>query len=215
MAILAGLIFGIVSAVPIGPVGILAITQRYRHGFWRGFSVAATSGALEAVYNLVAVEAADFVNHVILRYSQFMKFVGTAVLLGVAVGIIRQARTFNPAALADSRDKKELHPLLKTVALHVSSPTIPAYCLTAAGLVVAHGWVVAGRVSAVLFAVASGVGVSLWCFVLLRFILRKPRKLDAGRFGRVFWALGVVLIVLAALNLLSIWVDFPGPFKTR
>ncbi len=99
MAILAGLFFGIMAAVPIGPIGILAITQRYRHGFWRGYSAALASAALEVVYCLIAVEAAAFVNQVILRYSHIMKFVGTAVLVGVGVGILRQARTFDPTAL--------------------------------------------------------------------------------------------------------------------
>jgi threonine/homoserine/homoserine lactone efflux protein len=214
MAILAGLFFGIMSAVPIGPVGILAIAQRYRHGFWRGYSVSLASAALEAVYSLVAVEAADFVKQVLLRYSHIMKFAGTAVLVGVGIGILRQARTFDPAGLADANAKKELHPVIKTIALHLSSPTIPVYCLAAAGLVVAYGWVVRGHVSAVLFAVASGIGVAVWCFILLRFILRKPQNLKAGTFRTMFLVLAVVLMVLAVLNLVSVWVEFPGPFKT-
>jgi threonine/homoserine/homoserine lactone efflux protein len=213
MAILAGLFFGIMAAVPVGPVGILAIAQRYSHGFWRGFSAASASAALEVVYCLIAVEAAGFVNQFILRYSQVMKFVGTAVLVGVGVGILRQARTLDPTALAKNGNRKELHPIAKAVALHVTSPTIPVYCLTVAGLALAYGWVVRGELSAVLFSVACGLGSALWSFVLLRFILRTPRKLKAGTFRKMFLVLGVVLLILGALNFLSVWIELPGLLK--
>ena len=93
MAILAGLFLGIAAAVPVGPIGILAVTQHCRYGFRRGYSGALASSAMEIVYSLIAVQAAGFVNAFILKYSNVMKFAGTAVLVFVGVGIFRQART--------------------------------------------------------------------------------------------------------------------------
>lgn len=213
MAILAGLFLGIAAAVPVGPIGILAVTQRCRYGFGRGYSGALASSGMEIVYSLIAIEAAAFVNNVILKYSHVMKFAGTAVLVAVGVGIFRQARTFDPAVLICEKDKKELHPILATILLYVSSPTLPAFWLTAAGLVVAHGWVERGRPSALFFAVACGVGSALWYFILLRLILRTPEKLKARVFRSIFLVLGILLVLLAVLNILSVWVKFPAGFK--
>jgi threonine/homoserine/homoserine lactone efflux protein len=204
LAILAGLFAGLVAAVPIGPIGILAVTQRCRYGFRRGYSGALASSAMEVVYSLVAVEAAAFVNAIIIRYSAFLKIAGTVVLVIVGVGIIRQARTFNPEVLFKGRVKRELHPILATLLLYVSSPTLPAFWLATGALVVAHGWVERGRPSAVLFALACGAGSALWYFILLRLILRTPEKLKVHVFRTIFLVLGILLIVLAVFNVLTI-----------
>jgi threonine/homoserine/homoserine lactone efflux protein len=213
MAILAGLFLGIAVAVPVGPIGILAVTQRYRYGFGRGYSGALASSGMEIVYSLIAIQAASFVNHFILRYSHVMKFAGTAVVVVVGVEIFRQARTFDPAVLVCEKDKKELHPILTTILLYVSSPTIPAFWLTAAGLIVAHGWVERGHPSALFFALACGAGSALWYFILLRLILRTPEKLKARVFRTIFLVLGILLVVLAVLNIASIWMKFPAGLK--
>ena len=55
MAILAGLFLGIAAAVPIGPIGILAVTQRCRYGFRRGYSGAIASSTMEILYSLIAI----------------------------------------------------------------------------------------------------------------------------------------------------------------
>lgn len=204
MAILAGFFAGLVAAVPIGPIGVLAVTQRCRYGFRRSYSGALASSALEICYSLIAIQAAAFVNAFILRYASIMKLAGTAVLVVVGVGILRQARTFDPAVFFKDRAKKELHPILATILLYVSSPTIAAFWLLAAGLVVAHGWVERGRLSAVLFALACGVGSAFWYFILLRLILRTPEKVEVRVFRTIFLALGVLLVVLAVFNVLSI-----------
>ena len=210
MAILTGFFLGIAAAVPIGPIGILAVTQRLRHGFGRGYSGALTSSGMEVLYSLVAVQAAASVNDIIVKYAHLMKLVGTAVLVFVGVGILRQARTFDPAVVFSGKVKKELHPVWKTIMLYVSSPTLPAFWLTAAALVVTHGWVEPGRPSAVLFALACGVGSAFWYFVLLRLILREPIKVEVRIFRGVFVVLGALLLVLAALNVASIWIRIPG-----
>lgn len=213
MAIIAGFFLGIAASVPIGPIGILAVTQRCRYGFGRGYSGALASSVMEVAYSLIAVQAAAFVNQLILRYSSVMKFAGTAVLVFVGVGIFRQARTFDMAVLACDKAKKELHPILATILLYVSNPTLAAFWLAAAGLVVAHGWVARGRPSAVFFALACGVGSAFWYFVLLRLILREPERVEARIFRTIFLVLGIILVVLAVLNILSVWVKFPAGVK--
>lgn len=213
MAILAGLFLGIAAAVPVGPIGILAVTQHCRYGFRRGYSGALASSAMEIVYSLIAVQAAGFVNSFILKYSNVMKFAGTAVLVFVGVGIFRQARTFDPAVLFSCKETKELHPVWKTILLYVSSPTLPAFWLTAAGLVVAHGWVERGHASAVLFALCCGAGSAFWYFILLRLILKTPQKVEARVFRVIFLALGILLVILAVLNIASVWVKFPAKFN--
>jgi threonine/homoserine/homoserine lactone efflux protein len=213
MAVLAGFFLGIAAAVPIGPIGILAVTQRLRHGFRRGFSGALASSGMEVFYSLIAVQAAAFVNNFIRKYSHLMKFAGTVVLVFVGVGILRQARTFDPAVVFSAKEKRELHPVWKTILLYASSPTLPAFWLTAAGLVVAHGWVEPGHASAVLFALACGAGSAFWYFVLLRLILREPVKVEVRVFRIIFLALGILLVVLAVLNIASVWIRFPGRLK--
>ena len=213
MAILAGLLFGLAAAVPIGPIGILAVTQRLRYGFRRGFSGGLASAAMETIYSLAAIQAAALVIEVIRKYSHAMKLAGTAVLVFVGVGIFRQARTFDPAVVFSAKETKELHPVWKTILLYISSPTLPAFWLAGAGLVVAHGWVERSHASAILFALACGTGSALWYFVLLRLILRKPEKVEARVFRLIFLVLGIILVVLAVLNLISIWVKFPAGFK--
>jgi threonine/homoserine/homoserine lactone efflux protein len=213
MSLVIGLFLGIAAAVPIGPIGILAVTQRCRYGFGRGYSGALASSGMEVVYSLIAIQAAAFVNQLIMRYSHIMKIAGTAVLVFVGAGILRQARSFDVAVLSCEKDKRELHPILATILLYVSNPTLAAFWLAAAGLVVAHGWVERGRPSAVLFALACGAGSAFWYFVLLRLILRRPEKVEVRVFRTVFLILGTILVVLAILNILSVWIRFPAGFK--
>jgi len=213
MALLVGLFLGVAAAAPVGPIGILAVTQRYRYGFRRAFSGALASSGMEILYSLAAIQAAAFVNGFILKYSHVMKAVGTVVLVAVGVGIIRQARTFDPAIFVSGKGRRELHPVLATVLLYVSSPTLPPFWLTSAGLVVAHGWVERGSPSAVLFALSCGAGSALWYFILLRLILRTAENLKARVFRTIFLILGILLIVLAVVNVLSIWVKFPAGLK--
>jgi threonine/homoserine/homoserine lactone efflux protein len=168
---------------------------------------------MEVVYSLVAVQAAAVVNDFILKYSHLMKFAGTVVLVFVGVGIFRQAKTFDPDLVFSGREKRELHPVWKTILLYVSSPTLPAFWLTAAGLAVAHAWVERGRPSAFLFALACGAGSALWYFILLRLILHTPERVKARVFRTIFLVLGALLVVLAVLNILSVWVKFPHGMK--
>jgi threonine/homoserine/homoserine lactone efflux protein len=142
-----------------------------------------------------------------------MKFAGTAVLVFVGFGIFRQAKTFDPAVVFSGKEKRELHPVWKTILLYVSSPTLPAFWLMAAGLVVAHRWVERGHPSAFFFALACGAGSALWYFILLRLVLRTPERVKGQVFRTIFFVLGVLLIVLAVLNILSVWVKFPHAMK--
>src|SRR5512136_2348649 len=99
------------AAIPIGPIGILAITQRVRFGFRRGYSGALAASAMDVVYGLLAVEAASFVNGIILKYSEVLKLCGAMVLAAVSVSLFRQARRFDPHVLDGEPPKSEYHPV--------------------------------------------------------------------------------------------------------
>jgi threonine/homoserine/homoserine lactone efflux protein len=207
--ILSGFLFGLAAAIPIGPIGILAVTQRVRFGFRRGFSGALTASALDVVYGLLAVEAASFINRIILRYSDALKLIGALVLAAVSVSLFRQSRRFDPRVLEGERFKTEYHPVPATVLLYVTAPTVAAFWLASAGMAVAHGWVVKGTLSTVLFAFAAGAGSAAWYFILLRLLLRSADRIDPGIFRKAFFALGAVLAVFALLDVLSVWMKFP------
>ncbi len=213
MGFLFGLLLGFVSAVPVGPICILAVTQRIRRGFYRGYSGVLAASVMDIIYSLVAVEAASFVTHIIHRYSEVMKIGGTLILAVVSIGLFRQSRTFQACDLDATKSEKDVHPALTTLLLYVSGPTIPAFWLMAGGLAVAHGWVERGHPSAFIFAAATGIGSALWYFILLKILLRSADKLTAGLFRTVFFILGSVLVILAVLNLLSIWVVLPGKVR--
>lgn len=209
MEILSGFLFGLAAAIPVGPIGILAITQRVRYGFRRGYSGALTASALDVVYGLLAVEAASFVNRFVLRYSAVMKIAGAAILAAVSLSLFRQFRRFDPHVLEGERFKAEVHPVLATVLLYVTAPTIAAYWLGSAGMAAAHGWVERGTLSAVLFALAAGVGSALWYFILLKILLRSAHSINAGLVRKALLVLAVVLAGLAVLNVLSVVLKFP------
>ncbi len=213
MEILSGFLFGMAAAIPIGPIGILAITQRVRFGFRRGYSGALTASALDIVYGLLAVEAASFVDRIILRYSDVLKLVGALVLAAVSVSLFRQSRRFDPHVLDGERFRSEYHPVPATLLLYVTAPTIAAFWIASAGMAVAHGWVVRGTLSAVLFALAAGVGSAVWYFILLKVLLRSADRLDAGIFRKAFFVLGVILAVFAVVDVLSVWMKFPLKFR--
>ncbi len=215
MEILSGFLFGMAAAIPIGPIGILAVTQRVRFGFRRGYSGALTASALDVVYGLLAVEAASFVNRIILKYSDALKLGGALVLAVVSVSLFRQFRRFDPRLLDGGAFKSEVHPVPATLLLYVTAPTIPAFWLASAGMAVAHGWVVKGTLSAVLFALAAGIGSAAWYFVLLKLLLRSADRIDPGIFRKAFLALGVVLAVFAVLDVLSVLLGATGSAAAR
>ena len=209
MEILSGFFFGVAAAIPIGPIGILAITQRVRFGFRRGYSGALTASALDVAYGLLAVEAASFVNRIILRYSDALKLCGAAVLAVVSVSLLRQSRRFDPRVLDSERFKSEVHPVPATLLLYLTAPTIAAFWLASAGMAVAHGWVLKGTLSAVLFALAAGVGSAVWYFVLLKLLLKSADRINPGIFRKALFVLGVLLAVFAVVDVLSVWLKFP------
>ncbi len=210
MSLLAGIILGFAAAVPAGPIAILLVTQRIRGGFRRGFGGALAAAGMDVVYSLVAIQAAGFVNGIILRYAGVMKVLGTVVLIAVSVGLFRQSRKFDVMVLIEDRFKKELHPAFSTVLLYLSGPTILAFWLAAAGLVVAHGIVERGHPSAIIFALGCGAGAILWYFILLRFLLPTTKMFSERVFRKIFFILGIILAVVAVANLLSLWFKFPG-----
>ncbi len=204
MKYLVAYLIGFASAVPIGPVAVLGIHQRMRHGFARGFSVVATGSGLDVVYFFLGVQAAGFVNEVIARYARPMRVAGGLILFAAAVGLYLESRRFDDSSFEKARLTKKARfssPHLAAVFFYMTSPTILAFWLAVAGTAVANEWVRARHASVGVFAALCGAGSLTWYYILTRFILARAHRLKMSFVRAALSVLAVGLALFGGVSL--------------
>ncbi len=205
----AGILIGVLANLGFGPITIMAVTRRLRHGVRAGMEIGIVASSLDGLICLLATQAAGFVTSLLARYSGAMKVAGSVVLAFVAAGLIRHSKTFDETAWRDRPEKGHPSAVVATVLLFVSSPVIPAFWLTMAGLALAYGLLDRGLVSALFFSAGAALGGILRYVILMKVLLRSVEKIKIRLIRRAILALSVLLVGIAVYGLLDVLVITP------
>jgi threonine/homoserine/homoserine lactone efflux protein len=204
MVILLGMLIGFVAAIPLGPVNIFIISQAIKHGFFRGFLGGLTTAVLDLIYCLVAFFGVFHLTVNLAKYMPVIKIVAALILIAISLRLIQHSKSTK-----EPRPPQKLgaspRPVFGVLALYVSNPTLYAFWLAVAGTVTAHNWVHNSGWQPIVFAIACGLGSTLWYFIIVRYFSQHKDRLQPKTFRKIFLGLSVILIGFALYTLSTLF----------
>jgi L-lysine exporter family protein LysE/ArgO len=208
MYVLIGLIIGFIAAIPLGPVNVYVISQTMKRDFLHGLMAGIATAVLDTTYCLVAIIGISQITFNLNKYLPIMKGLAAFVLFVLAVRLAQQSKRYKeplPAKIPTSFSAKTI---LGVVILYISNPALYFFWLGVAGLVTSNYWVSDTGMSPYIFAVCCGTGGGLWYLILTRYVAIKHHQFSPRTFQRIFLVMAVILFVLAAYTLVTIFFKF-------
>jgi len=208
MYVLLGVLIGFVAAIPLGPVNVFVISQALKRDFLHSFMAGLTAAVLDTVYCLVAVLGLSQVTFGLnlVKLLPFIKVFAAAVLAGLGVHMLRQAKVWRDSRPSRSPASFSPSPMLGVALLYVSNPSLYAFWLAVAAMVSHFEWMAAGPVGArIIFAFSCGAGGILWYFILTRYVGKYHHQFQPKTFRTIFLILAFVLFGFAAFSVASIF----------
>jgi len=202
--VLLGLLVGFLAAIPLGPVNVFVISQTIRRDFLHGILAGMTTAVLDFVYCLIALVGFHHFTINLTKVLPFMKVIAALILFAIGVRMIQHSKNFlgtRPAQKPPASPK----PILATLLLYVSNPSLYFFWLAVGGIVTAHNMVITTGWVPVIFSVAVGLGSLLWYFVLVRYVAKHHGQVQPQTFQKVLIVLALLLIGFAIYTFLTIF----------
>lgn len=178
IALLAGIIFGIIISVPIGPINLTILTKGMRDGFKPAFWTGLGSATMEFLYCLLAMFGMGALveyslGNIIVQTFAFLIF----LIFGFRNLIVHPKKICNDEFALNNGNgklsfirKHHIHnTFLVGAVLYALNPTFIIFWITVAGFVQSTS-LIGNSLDNFLFALGVGLGVTLWFYLLLRFI---------------------------------------------
>jgi threonine/homoserine/homoserine lactone efflux protein len=125
VALLKGIIVGIVIALPVGPVGVLCVRRTLFEGPTYGFASGLGAAIADTIFGIVAGFGITIVRDFMLRYQDWFAAAGGLFLLYVGVKALLEARDTEPEPV---HDESYVGTFVSTFALTITNPiTILAF----------------------------------------------------------------------------------------
>jgi len=207
MYVLIGLVIGFIAAIPLGPVNVYVISQTLKRDFLHGLMAGITTAVLDATYCMVAIVGVSQITFNLNKYLPVMKGVAAVVLILLAVRVAGQSKSYKDPPAERIPTSFSAKTILGVIILYVSNPSLYFFWLGVASLVTSHYWVSDTGMSPWIFSVCCGAGGALWYLILTRYVATKHHQFSPRTFQRIFLVMSVVLFVLAAYTVLSIFFN--------
>ena len=163
-ALLNGIVFGLVLAAPVGPVGVLCVSRTLTEGRMHGLLSGLGAAIADAVYGGIAAFGISSVSTWVETHKQQLALIGGVLLILLAIKSLltkprppsdRIARRIHTESLAQD--------VMSTFTLAITNPvTVLAF----AGLIATFGAGLAGPRSQLLLVVGVFAGSAAWWFAL-------------------------------------------------
>lgn len=196
----AGVVFGFVASVPVGPVNLTVIDHALRSGFRRGFWVGLGAICAECIYAALALAG---VAQVPGHHAVAVALRVAAVLVVVSLGIRNLLFTPDEArssAKAERLEERWHHPraLLLGFLMTLSNLTLIILWASLAAVLHTHHWVEPGGANQI--ACLGGVfsGGLLWYFLLAGMVSRAHRRSPPEVLHLLVRVSGLAFLALAA-----------------
>jgi len=212
MFILLGVFFGLLAAVPLGPVNFFVVSQAIKRDYLHGLMAGLTAAFLDVTFCFVAMAGFFKIKLNLPPYSMsVLKAVAAVILLLLARKLIRDSRTYEIPQDNDRIPSASPKPILGVILLYVTNPTLYMYWIFVAGAVTGHNLlgqnlVRYGTWTAVGFAVAVGLTSLAWYVGLVRFVCHHQRRIRQETFRKILYYLGLALVGFAIYTLGSVFI---------
>lgn len=199
--LLRGLAVGFTIAAAVGPISLLTIRRTIVHGRWYGLVSGLGVAAADTSYGAVAAFGLTALTSILVGGRTVLALVGGAVLVWLALNMIRAHPA--EAVATDAADRPGLvGAFLSIYGLTMANPMT---ILSFAGIFAGLGLAGRGGLDAALLTLGVLIGSSLWWVGLTAVVGRMRRRITARGLvwinrlsGAVLLAFGVVAILSAA-----------------
>jgi threonine/homoserine/homoserine lactone efflux protein len=211
IALLAGIIVGVVLAIPPGPVAVTTVKLTLDNGRRKSLIAATGTALLDVFFCLIAVFAASLLLELVVSFTEnnqilYLIFQISVVLLIFLFGFLqirKKKRIIKPADIPPHKRFKFLEDLPKKgpfflgVAVALTNIANPGFfpSLTYVALnVEAFGFVDFSLLSKLVFAIGFGFGNYLWLYILTKVISHYKARMSELTLARIHEFAGYTLI---------------------
>jgi len=212
MFVLLGIFFGLLAAVPVGPINFFVASQALKRDFLHGLLAGLTSSCLDATFCFIALAGFFKVKLNLPPYAMsVLKTAAAIIIFLLARKLIRDSRTFELPTGRENVPPPSPKPVLGVLLLYVTNPTLYMYWIFVAGTVTGHSLlgqnlVRYGTWTAVAFAVVVGLSSLAWYLTLVRFVSHRQRRIRQETFRKLLFYLGLALAGFAIYTLGSVFI---------
>lgn len=196
-----GFSIGLISAIPIGPVNLLAITQVLRRDFLHGFMVGLTGALLDGLFCYLAFYGVSLITPSLSDVSPLLKIVTSALLTSIGIRLLLKARSFHEDKQSESSMSTLHRPIITTVVLYLVNPAVYAFWLIIAGTAGANNWLSDTKLSHVIFAVFVMLGALSWFSLLTIHVARYHHQFKLSTIQKSFTVIAILLFLMALYTL--------------
>jgi L-lysine exporter family protein LysE/ArgO len=212
MFILLGVFFGLLAAVPLGPVNFFVVSQALKRDFFHGLLAGLTAAFLDTAFCFVALAGFFRIKLNLPPYAMsVLKIVAAIIVLLLARKLIKDAKTFEIPEDRDRVPTAAPKPILGVILLYVTNPTLYMFWIFVAGTVTGHNLlgqnlVRYGTWTAVGFALVVGLTSIGWYAGLVRFVSHHQKRIRQETFRKILHYLGLALVGFAIYALASVFL---------
>ncbi len=178
LALLTGLLIGIVISIPIGPINVTVISKGFKQGFGNAFAVGLGASAMDFFYCSATMLGLSTIVHK-LEVNVIFQVIGFFLLLYLGIkDIATKVENFRYENVVPKNGNFH-SAFLIGVFMYVSNPTLVAFWITLSGMIQSSSTIVSGVGDGALFALGVGFGTALWYYSLLKAIFLKRDSFKA------------------------------------
>ncbi|MBN2000102.1 LysE family transporter [candidate division KSB1 bacterium] len=200
MIIIFGLLIGFFSAMPLGPVNLIAISQVMKRGFLHGFLIGVTSGIMDAIYCYAALIGIAQITSYMAPFENLIKIIAILVFILLGVRSLRSAKNYRPKPPPASFGSVH-KPIIAALALCLTNPALYAYWIGVAGYTSSQGWPSSRTWAPGIFAVSVFFGAVGWYTLLSRYVAKYHHHFSQRAFRIIFTVIAVTLFVFAGYTI--------------
>lgn len=199
--VINGIIIGILTSAPMGPVGMLIIQRTLNKGRWPAFFTGIGAGLSDVLYSLLCGLGLSFATDFIKENEQILQIVGSVFLIAFAIYLFQK----NPSRALTKRNEKRTSFFTDAVTGFLFTFSNPLILFFIMGLFGRFNFILPEFLfyHYVLAFTSLFLGTLMWWY-FITFLVNKLR----GVFNvRSMWALnrliGVVLAIMAIVGIYS------------
>jgi len=197
LALITGLLIGIVISIPIGPINVAVVSKGFKHGFKNAFAVGLGASTMDFFYCGATMLGLSAAVHKI-EVNVIFQIIGFFLLLYLGIkDVITKASTFRYDNV-DVKNGRFHSAFLVGVFMYVSNPTLVAFWITLSGMIQTTNAIVNDIGDGALFAVGVGVGTALWYYSLLKAIFFKRKSFKAETLAVLSRISGFIMLAFSS-----------------
>jgi L-lysine exporter family protein LysE/ArgO len=206
MYILIAIVIGFIAAIPFGPINVYAISQTLKRDFLHGYLVGMTSAVCDFFFCMISITGMYKLASSLSSLQLLMKIFGILVLVAISARLMHQAHHFELERPKQKKLTTTPRPVIATLLLYFTNPSLYAFWLAVGGTVTAHGIVSTSDNTGILFAAFCSVGTLIWYLILCRYVSHYHHQFKQSTFKKILFGTALILLGLALYTTVSLFL---------